>query len=56
MAIARVLPVVNNGHNFFGAVVVISVRRIVLRLSSAYPLKDLFEQAARRLVARVRLE
>ena len=34
-----------------GAVVVSSVRRLVLRLSSAYPLKDLFEQAARRLVA-----
>ena len=39
-----------------GAVVTISVRRVVLRLSSAYPLKDLFEQAARRLVGRVRLE
>ncbi len=39
-----------------GAVVVCSVRRIVLRLSSAYPLKNLFEQAARRLVVRVRLE
>jgi hypothetical protein len=33
-----------------GAVVVTSVRRIVLRLSSAYPLKALFEQVARRLV------
>ena len=39
-----------------GAVVVSTVRRIVLRLSSAYPLKDLFEQAARRLTSRVRLE
>ena len=39
-----------------GAVVVSSVRRLVLRLSSAYPLKDLFAQAARRLVGRVRLE
>ena len=39
-----------------GAVVTTSVRRVVLRLSSAYPLKDLFEQAARRLVGRVRLE
>jgi hypothetical protein len=39
-----------------GAVVVSSVRRTVLRLSSAYPLKDLFRQAARRLAARVRLE
>ena len=39
-----------------GAVVAISVRRIVLRLSSAYPLKALFEQAVRRLVARVRRE
>jgi hypothetical protein len=39
-----------------GAVVMTSVRRIVLRLSSAYPLKALFEQAARRLVPCVRLE
>jgi Transposase DDE domain group 1 len=39
-----------------GAVVVTSVRRIVLRLSSAYPLKDLFAQAARRLLPLVRLE
>jgi hypothetical protein len=39
-----------------GAVVVSSVRRLVLRLSSAYPLKDLFEQAARRLLPLVRLE
>lgn len=40
-----------------GAVVTTSFRRIVLRLSSAYPLKDLFEQAARRLLVRhVRLE
>jgi len=39
-----------------GAVVVSSVRRIVLRLSSGYPLKELFEQAVRRLVSRVRLE
>ena len=39
-----------------GAVVVSSVRRLVLRLSSAYPLKDLFEQAVRRLIGRVRLE
>lgn len=39
-----------------GAVVASSVRRIVLRLSSAYPLKDLFQQAVRRLVPTVRLE
>ena len=39
-----------------GAVVVSSVRRIVLRLSSAYPLQELFAQIARRLVASVRLE
>jgi len=39
-----------------GAVVVTSVRRIVLRLSSAYPLKALFEQAVRRLVGHVRPE
>jgi hypothetical protein len=39
-----------------GAVVAISVRRIVLRLSSGYPLKELFEQTARRLIRQVRLE
>ncbi len=39
-----------------GAVVTTSVRRIVLRLSSGYPLKDLFEQAVRRLVPRVQRE
>jgi len=39
-----------------GAVVVTSVRRIVLRLSSAYPLKALFAGAARQLVGRARLE
>ena len=39
-----------------GAVVVSSARRTVLRLSGGYPLKELFEQTARRLVARVRLE
>ena len=39
-----------------GAVVTSSVRRIVLRLSSAYPLAALFEQAVRRLVPQVRLE
>ena len=39
-----------------GAVVSSSVRRIVLRLSSAYPLKALFEQAARRLRAPLQLE
>ena len=43
-----------------GAQVVSSVRRIVLRLSSAYPLKELFTQVAGRLlvapVAPVRLE
>ena len=39
-----------------GAVVVSSARRVVLRLSSAYPLKDLFEQAARRLAPQVRRE
>lgn len=33
-----------------GAVVVVSVRRIVLRLSSAYPLKELFIDLARRLM------
>ena len=33
-----------------GAVVITSVRRIVLRLSSAYPLKELFTYAARRLL------
>ena len=40
-----------------GAVVAISVRRIVLRLSSSYPLKELFGQIARRLLTPpVRLE
>lgn len=39
-----------------GAVVVSSVRRIVLRLSSAYPLQELFAKTVRRLVPRVRLE
>ena len=39
-----------------GAVVTSSVRRLVLRLSSAYPLKDLFAQAVRRLVAPVQRE
>ena len=40
-----------------GAVVLTSVRRIVLRLSSAYPLRDLFAHAVRQLVVlRVRLE
>jgi hypothetical protein len=39
-----------------GAVVVRSVRRIVLRLSSAYPLQALFEQVARKLLPRVQLE
>jgi hypothetical protein len=39
-----------------GAVVVSSVRRVVLRLSSAYPLQGLFEHAVRRLVSRVRLQ
>jgi hypothetical protein len=33
-----------------GAVVTASVRRIVLRLSSSYPLRQLFEQVARRLL------
>ncbi len=33
-----------------GAVVTISVRRIVLRMSSAYPLKDLFQTVVNRLV------
>jgi hypothetical protein len=32
-----------------GAVVIVSVRRIVLRLSSAYPLQELFEQVVHRL-------
>jgi hypothetical protein len=39
-----------------GAVVVSSVRRLVLRLSSAYPLRSLFEQAARRLFPLVHRE
>ena len=39
-----------------GAVVVSSVRRVVLRLSSAYPLRELFEQTVRRLVPHARLE
>jgi hypothetical protein len=39
-----------------GAVVITSVRRIVLRLSSAYPLQELFAQTLRRLVSRVQLE
>lgn len=39
-----------------GAVVKRSVRRIVLRLSSAYPLKDLFVQIVRRTVRRVQTE
>jgi hypothetical protein len=39
-----------------GAVVVTSVRRIVLRLSSAYPLRALFEQVARKLLPRVQVE
>jgi Transposase DDE domain group 1 len=40
-----------------GALVVTSVRRIVVRLSSAYPLKELFYQAAGRLIMpRVQLE
>jgi hypothetical protein len=33
-----------------GAVVTTSVRRIVLQLSSAYPLKDLFQKVVSRLV------
>jgi hypothetical protein len=39
-----------------GAVVVMSVRRIVLRLSSAYPLRELFMHAAARLVPRLQVE
>ena len=39
-----------------GAVVSISVRRIVLNLSSAYPLKTLFEQIVQRLMCKVQLE
>jgi hypothetical protein len=40
-----------------GAVVTISVRRIVLQLSSAYPLKDLFQRIVSRLVMpRMQLE
>lgn len=40
-----------------GAVVITSVRRIVLQLSSAYPLKELFERIVSRLVTpRVQLE
>lgn len=33
-----------------GAVITISVRRIVLQLSSAYPLKELFQKVVRRLI------
>jgi hypothetical protein len=36
-----------------GAQVIVSVRRIVLRLSSAYPLAELFTQTARRLRQRL---
>jgi hypothetical protein len=39
-----------------GAVVITSVRRIVLRLSSAYPLRELFQHAVRQLAPRTRLE
>ena len=40
-----------------GAVVITSVRRIVLQLSSSYPLKDLFRQAVSRLaISQVQLE
>jgi len=40
-----------------GAVVITSVRRIVLQLSSAYPLKELFRQVVSRLImAKVQLE
>jgi hypothetical protein len=39
-----------------GAVVTSSVRRIVLQLSNAYPLKELFANLARRLMSRVQLE
>jgi hypothetical protein len=39
-----------------GAVIITSVRRIVLRLSSAYPLRELFEHAVHQLVPRTRLE
>ena len=40
-----------------GAVVTTSVRRIVLRLSSAYPLKELFQTVVNRLtIPQVRLE
>lgn len=39
-----------------GAVVTSSVRRIVLRLSSAYPMQELFTQTVRRLAPSVRLE
>lgn len=39
-----------------GAVVRTSVRRVVLHLSGAYPLRALFEEVARKLVRPVRLE
>jgi hypothetical protein len=39
-----------------GAVVVSSVRRIVLHLSSAYPLRTLLQEVARKLMSRVQLE
>jgi hypothetical protein len=39
-----------------GAVVISSVRRIVLRLSSAYPLRELFAHAVHQLAPQIRLE
>jgi len=39
-----------------GGLVMTSVRRIVLRLSSAYPLKELFEQIVRHLVRQIQIE
>ena len=39
-----------------GAVVISSVRRIVLHLSSSYPLKTLLQEVARKLMSQVQLE
>jgi hypothetical protein len=39
-----------------GGLVMTSVRRITLRLSSAYPLKELFEQIVHRLVRQIQIE
>jgi hypothetical protein len=39
-----------------GGLVITSIRRITLHLSSAYPLKELFKQTVNRLVPRVQIE